>query len=320
MKIVYLAVAATLLILPHTTKADDETKRLIALQAQVQSVNWGGLTQLVVSSPDWPTVPSSFEAAQLSGESKVVAELKINLVDILRKRILKQSKSSITGEREMDNQTLDDLVALSKRLRQVGGYGNYVVANFCSEIVFYDLSGRVVRKSKADTTTDQLLKFYPERSDWKLRLKSLAQADPFLADKMSMIDQAVSKESLVEAFMELGLGLADAGTLYGRRANNYGDMLRGNYVLDLLYSTAITEKAFLIGLRGTIDYVKSGGYLDNIKNFRSTQYLAIFKRSTATYTFPPLGVRSLSPDDIGYLISIHSDPRIREAFQTRLLN
>lgn len=320
MKIVYLAIAATVLILPHTTKANDETKRLSALQAQVLSVNWGALTQLVVSSPDWPTVPSSFEASQLSGESKLVAELKINLADILRKRILKQCKSSLIDEREMDNQTVDDLVAISKRLRQVGGYGNYVVANFCSDIVFYDLSGRIVRKSKADAATEQLLKFYPERSDWKMRLKSLAQADPFLADKTSMIDQAVCKESLVEAFMTLGLGLADAGTLYGRRANNYGDMLRGNYVLDLLYSTAITEKSFLVGLSATTKYVKSGGSLENITKFNDKQFHEIFKNFNSEYAYPPLGERFLSPDDIGYLISIHSDPQIREAFQTRLLN
>lgn len=319
MKIVYLAVAATVLILPHTTKANDETKILNVLQAQVQSLNWGELTQLVVSSPDWPTVPSSFEASQLSGESKVLAELKINLADILRERILKQCKSSIIDEKEMDNQTLDDLVALSKRLRQVGGYGNYVVANFCYEIVFYDLSGRIVRKSKADTTTEQLLKFYPERSDWKMLLKSLAQADPFLAEKMSMIDQAVSKESLVEAFMALGLGLADAGTLYGRRANNYGDMLRGNYVLDLLYSTAITEKAFLVGLSATTKFVKAGGALEDITKFNDKQFHEIFKNFNREYAYPALGKRFLSPDDINYLISIHSDPRIREAFQTRLL-
>lgn len=320
MKIVYLAIAATVLILPHTTKANDETKRLTVLQAQVQTVNWEELTQLVASSPDWPTVPSSFEVSQLSGEAKVVAELKINLADILRTSILKRCKSYITNEKEMDNQILSDLVALSKRLRQVGGYGNYVVANLCSEIVFYDLSGRIVRKSKTDTTAEQLLKFYPERSDWKIRLKSLAQADPFLADKMSMIDQAVSKESLVEAFMALGLGLADAGTLYGRRANNYGDMLRGNYVLDLLYSTAITEKSFLVGLSATTKFVKSGGSLEDITKFNDKQFYEIFKNFNSEYVYPPLGKRFLSPDDIGYLISIHSDPRIRETFQARLLN
>jgi len=322
MKIIHLALVSLILLFTHQTKANDEIKVITELQAQVQGTDWDRLTQLIASSPVWPQVPSSFQASKLNGEPKVAAELKIKLADTLRARIVEQCKPFIADGKDMDIQTLNDLAAVSNRLWQVGGYGNYVVATLCSEIVFYDLSGRLVGDSTADTVAELAAKLTPEKTDWKGRLKSLAPADPFLAtlDKAPLIDEAIKKESLVEAFMALGLGLADAGTLYGRRANNYSDMLNGHYVLDLLYSTAMTEKSFLIGLRGTIEYMKSGGSLDDIKKFNAKQFLVIFKKSGATYNYPSLGVRSISPDDIGYLISIHNDPRIKEAFQARLLN
>lgn len=320
MKNVYISLVCIILSAPHTIKANDEIKSLTKLQAQVQSLDWSRLTQLVTSSPEWPKVPSSFEVSKLNGESRLAAELKIKLVEILCSRIQEKSRSFIADGKDMDTQTLNDLTALGNRLRQIGGYGNYVIAAFSSEILFYDLSGKLVRGSNPEAIADQVAKFTPEKTDWKMRLKSLASADPFLEDKPLMIDEAVKKETLVEAFMALGLGLADAGTLYGRRAHSYTDMLKGDYVLDLLYSTAMTEKYYLIGLRGTIEYIKSGGSLDDIRNFRAKNFLVIFKRSGSSYSFPSLGVRSISPDDIGYLISIHNDPQIREAFRARLLN
>jgi hypothetical protein len=322
MKIAYFALAGIVLMLPHTTKANDEIKRLAALQAQVQSADWSILTQLVTASPEWPKVPSSFEASKMNGESKVVAELKINLADALRLRILGQCKAFIGGEKSMDTQTLKDLAAISKRLQLVGGYGNYVVANYCSELIFYDLSGKLVRNEAADAIKELTAKLTPAKADWKESLKTLAQADPFLAtpDKVPLVEEAVKKQSLIEAFMALGLGLADAGTLYGRRASSYSNMLKGDYVLDLIYSTAITEKSFLVGLSATIEYLKSGGSFDDIKDFNDKMFYVIFKNFNTEYAYPSLGIRFLSPDDIGYLISIHNDPGIKEAFQARLLN
>ena len=322
MKTVYIAFVCMIVVFPHKINANDEIKSLTKLQTQVQSLDWSRLIPLVTSSPGWPKVPSTFEVSKLHGESRTAAELKIKLAEILCRRIQEKSKSFIADGVNMDVQALNDLTALANRLRQIGGYGNDVIAALSSEIVFYDLSGKLLRSSNAEAITDQLAKIVPEKADWKTRLKLLSQADPFLAvpDKASLIEEAIKKETLVEAFMELGLGLADAGTLYGRRASSYIDMLKGDYVLDLLYSTEMIEKYYLIGLRGTLEYIKSGGDLDDIRNFKTKDFVAVFKRTGASYSIPSLGVRSISPDDIGYLISIHNDPGIKEAFQARLLN
>ena len=200
-------------------------------------------------------------------------------------------------------------LALSKQLRNSGGYANLVLGDSLRRLaichaVRYLIESRDVAPWKAIPDMRQI---------WiaKEPIRALIAEEDRTLD-LSALDAASDTELLDRSFAILG---ANAATITSQLSSTTASTLLDNASLVLLIQRlSVTDFISAVSLPGLVEFLSRGGMLEQLRTDDVRPFLSIMNGDEKRYFYAPLGVDHLYVEHLLGLVELMKGGSINRAF------
>jgi hypothetical protein len=264
----------------------------------------------------WPRIESAYAVAKMSGNARAVGEQSLHLAEELRSKL----ESSFDPERQLDERNLrrelETYRVMSEILEKAGGYSNSVVQDSICHLMIFRLSGWVLSDPNRAGIAERLLaECQVPRVDLRTMLSRLADQDAQLDGKQGQIDAIEQDASFYQGMAPLGISMDDVlAATFEMEKLRTSALLREPSAVRLVWRMTGTEALKWVHLRGLINFFKRGGSVAELNPADITAFQRRMGSDVKQYQYPLLRIRRLSTDEPLFLVNLHRDAQVKNAF------
>lgn len=200
-------------------------------------------------------------------------------------------------------------------LSKADGYSNVLLADSIYKLMIYYASQSLASSFDNITELESVItEMMVPPLIIKDRLKSFANDDPNLMERLPAIDEIGESDNLYVISQKL---LSRDGREYvwtWSEDLTFTHLMEKPSGLGLTFRIAQTEMLATVSLKGLLEFIKQGGTLSELDPADVKRFEKRMSNAKGDYRYPPLGIRRLSVDGPIGVLMISTDPNTKRVF------
>lgn len=266
-------------------------------------------------SPAWPRVSSIYAISKMSATERSKMEKRIGLLNAFRNKLEK----GFVQHSALDNaglaREIDTLATIADKLRGAGGYGNLVVADSIDRLLVFRLSGWIIaHPGEVSVTKAMVERLASTELDPKETLLRLVDEDSYLDERRADITKIDSGKHIFIGLAPIGLEMSDVMSLIQTKNSHTNSLLEKPSAVALVVRMTETAAMRKVHLPGLVRFLERGGQFEELSYADVRAFESRMRGETATFRFPPLGIKRLTEQHLLTLLEIHATPSGAERY------